>query len=146
MFILQVKSNLKLNYSFSNQIYGVTRDPKSKEYAIVTKFSNGGSLRDVIKKNHSILNWKTIITMLFNHIGNGLYGIHVDNYHHRDFHSGNILNDILNNYIKPNISDFGLCCPADQSSVDKTLYGLSHQKFYAEKNSQQQQIFTDSGC
>src|SRR5581483_758217 len=50
--------------------------------------------------------------------------IHRTNYHHRDFHSGNILNDILDNYIKPYISDFGLCCPADQSSVDKTLYGV----------------------
>ena len=104
----------------------MTRDPKSKEYAIVTKFSNGGSLRDVIKKNHNILNWKTIISMLYN-IGFGLSNIHGNYYHHRDFHSGNILNDIygiLSNYIKPNISDFGLCTPADQNSVDKTLYGV----------------------
>src|SRR5581483_1024950 len=39
--------------------------------------------------------------------------------------SGNILNDISNNnYIDSTISDFGLCCPADLSSVDKTLYGV----------------------
>src|SRR5204862_1402023 len=45
-------------------------------------------------------------------------------YHHRDLHSGNILNEISSNYITPAISDFGLCCPADQNSVDKTLYGV----------------------
>ena len=44
-------------------IYGVTRDPISKEYAIVTKFSNGGNLREVIKKDHNILNWEIIIEM-----------------------------------------------------------------------------------
>ena len=26
--------------------------------------------------------------------------------------------------IEPVISDFGLCCPTDQNSVDKTLYGV----------------------
>ena len=61
-------------------------------------------------------------------ISNGLDKIHSEDYHHRDLHSGNILNLILyvseNNYIGSVISDFGLCCPADQNSVDKTLYGV----------------------
>src|SRR5204863_2529627 len=105
----------------------MTRDPISKEYAIVTEFKNGGNLREVIKKNHSILTWKIIISMLLD-ISNGLDKIHREDYHHRDLHSGNILNLILyvseNNYIGSVISDFGLCCPADQNSVDKTLYGV----------------------
>jgi serine/threonine protein kinase len=120
---------LKLNHGFSNKIYGVTRDPKSKEYAIVTEFKNGGNLREVIKKNHSILTWKIIINILKD-INDGLVDIHKENYHHRDFHSGNILNQVneivllLDNKIEPVISDFGLCCPTDQNSVDKTLYGV----------------------
>src|ERR1051325_8566170 len=89
---------------------------------VVTDFRNGGNLREVIKKCHSILTWKIIIDML--NIGIGLYEIHQEDYHHRDFHSGNILNQILDNFINPSISDFGLCCPADQNSVDKTLYGV----------------------
>ncbi|PKB97283.1 kinase-like protein, partial [Rhizophagus irregularis] len=54
----------------------------------------------------------------------GLSAIHDKNYHHRDFHSGNILNSIHNNTIKSVISDFGLCSPANQSSADKSLYGV----------------------
>ena len=142
---MQVKTNLKLNNLYSNKIYGVTRDPKSKEYAIVIEFKNGGNLREVIKKNHSTLTWKIIIDILRD-ISNGLVGIHAKNYHHRDLHSGNILNHISGNYIGPAISDFGLCCPTDQNSVDKTSYHLLHQRFYMEKNLPKQQIFMDLGC
>src|ERR1051325_11426700 len=90
LIILQVKTNLKLTDYYTNRIYGVTRDPKSKEYAIVTEFRNGGSLREVVKKNHSNLTWKKIIKML-RKISKRLNEIHQKNYHHRDFHSGNIL-------------------------------------------------------
>ena len=44
-YLLQVKINLNLNMLHANQIWGVTRDPKSKEYAIVTEFRDGGSLK-----------------------------------------------------------------------------------------------------
>src|ERR1051325_7997182 len=57
-------------------------------------------------------------------ISGGLHQIHEKNYHHRDFHSGNILNEIYNINIDSVISDFGLCRLADQNSVDKTLYGV----------------------
>jgi serine/threonine protein kinase len=101
----------------------VTRDPQSEEYAIVTAFRNGGNLREVIKKNHSHLTWNNIIYVLFD-ISYGLYSIHNQNYHHKDFHSGSILNEITNYFINSVISDFGLCCPANQSSADKALYGV----------------------
>src|SRR3954462_1885333 len=91
--ILQVKNNLMLNHSSTcNGIYGLTRDPQNGEYAIVTKFQNGGNLREFIKKKHSILNWKLVIKILYN-VSDGLYAIHSENYHHKDFHSGNILNE-----------------------------------------------------
>uniref|UniRef100_U9SNQ6 Protein kinase domain-containing protein n=1 Tax=Rhizophagus irregularis (strain DAOM 181602 / DAOM 197198 / MUCL 43194) TaxID=747089 RepID=U9SNQ6_RHIID len=41
-----------------------------------------------------------------------------------DFHSGNILNSIDKYGISPEISDFGLCRPMEQSSADKTLCGV----------------------
>src|SRR5436190_16879382 len=63
-----------------------------------------------------------LINMLMG-ISSGLNEIHRNNYYHKDLHSGNIL-IISANYIIPVISDFGLCCPADQNSVDKTLYGV----------------------
>jgi serine/threonine protein kinase len=102
----------------------VTRDPQSEEYAIVTEFKSGGNLREVIKKNHNDLTWEAIISMLSG-ISYGLYNIHNQNYHHKDFHSGNILNEIYeDNSIFPVISDFGLSCPANRSSADKALYGV----------------------
>jgi serine/threonine protein kinase len=130
--ILQIKTNLKLVYIYCNRIYGVTRDPQSGECAIVTKLKNGGNLREMIKKNHSNLTWNKIIQVLFD-ISYGLREIHNQNYHHKDFHSGNILNELtdfsINSVISDFsinsvISDFGLCCPANQSSADKTLYGV----------------------
>ena len=128
----------------------MTRDPKSKEYAIVTQFRSGGSLRDVIKKNHSDLTWKKVIDILWQ-ISNGLLAIHEKNYHHRDLHSGNILNDIFDDGILPLtfISDFGLCCPADQSSIDKTIYGVlpfvAPEVLRGEEFTKQL-IFMDLGC
>jgi serine/threonine protein kinase len=121
--ILQVKINLELNRMNCIQIYGMTYDPQSKVYAIVTEFKEDGSLRKVIKNNHSSLTWNTIIQILRD-ISSGLYAIHNKNYHHKDFHSGNILNAVKGKSVFSVITDFGLCCPADQSPADKTLYGV----------------------
>ncbi|GBB87149.1 hypothetical protein RclHR1_01360020 [Rhizophagus clarus] len=120
----EINNNLKLNYEFCNKIYGVTRDPQDKGYAIVTEFQNDGNLRDLIKKNHHILNWRLIFRILYN-ISDGLSAIHRKNYLHKDFHSGNILNKIFSSEIvRSVVSDFGLCCPAGQSSEDKKLHGV----------------------
>src|SRR5579885_1130780 len=90
MFI-QIKNNLKLNAGFTNSIYGVTRDPLTHEYAIVTQFQEGGNLRRLISEHYTELTWEKVILMLWN-ISDGLSVIHLQNYHHKDFHSGNILN------------------------------------------------------
>ena len=58
-----------------NQIHGVTRDPETKEYAIVSRFQNGGNLRRLIAENWARLTWKNVIWMLYN-ISYGLFGIH----------------------------------------------------------------------
>ena len=115
---------MKSNTGYVNQIYGVTRDPLTHEYAIVTAFKNGGNLRRVILENHTDLTWLKVINMIY-YISDGLSNIHQSNYHHKDFHSGNILNriDIYNNYIGSVISDFGMSRPADEKN-EKTLYGV----------------------
>ncbi|EXX60790.1 uncharacterized protein OCT59_006999 [Rhizophagus irregularis] len=122
-FLNEVRNNLELNYGYCNLIYGVTRDPQNGEFAIVIEFQNDGNIRELVKKSHSILNWKLIVFILIG-ISNGLCAVHSKNYHHRDFHSGNILNSTYGGRIYSVISDFGLCCPANQNSVDKTLYGV----------------------
>jgi len=108
-----------------NRIYGVTRDPETKEYAIVTQFQNGGNLRRLISEQLAQLTWGSVIWMLYN-ISKGLFGIHGQNYHHKDFHSGNILNSINNQYdiIQSVISDFGMSRPANESSKDEAVYGV----------------------
>jgi serine/threonine protein kinase len=105
-----------------NGIYGITHDPQNREYAIVVEFQNNGSIRELVKKTHGVLNWRSIINVLYNICG-GLDDVHRNNHHHRDFHSGNILNTIFDKEINAVISDFGLCRPADKSS-DNTLYGV----------------------
>ncbi|RGB24788.1 kinase-like domain-containing protein [Rhizophagus diaphanus] len=125
----EVNSNLKMNSETGGlitlQIYGVTRDSQNGEYAIVTEFKNGGNLRKIIKKNHSYLTWKINLEILKS-ISNGLYYVHKSKYYHKDLHSGNILNKIyyMNYRIDSVISDFGLCRPMNQSSTDKTPYGV----------------------
>ncbi|RIA95218.1 kinase-like domain-containing protein, partial [Glomus cerebriforme] len=123
-FLNEVKNSLKLGFLLNcNRIYGLTRDTKNGEYGIVIEFQNGGNLRELIKKYYNILNWKIIINILYN-ISSGLFLIHNGNYHHKDFHSGNILNNLIGGNIVSVISDFGLSCPLEQNSEDKTLYGV----------------------
>ncbi|GBB91327.1 hypothetical protein RclHR1_18550002 [Rhizophagus clarus] len=127
-FLNEVDVNLNMNIMTMGiatiRIYGVTRDPQSREYAIITEFKNGGNLREIIKKNHNNLTWKSILK-IFYYISNGLLSVHMRNYHHKDLHSGNILNSLISNYIRPVISDFGLCRPSDQSSTtDRTSRGV----------------------
>ncbi|GES97861.1 kinase-like domain-containing protein [Rhizophagus clarus] len=124
-FLNEVNTSLKLG-GFANivSIYGVTYDTQNDEYAIITKFQNGGNLREMIKKNHNKLTWDGIIRVLIDICG-GLSLIHDINYCHKDFHSGNILNGIFfDKIIEPAISDFGQCRHTDQSFTDKTPYGV----------------------
>ncbi|PKY54285.1 kinase-like protein [Rhizophagus irregularis] len=128
-FLKEVNSNLKMNDAAGGietvQIYGVTCDPQNGEYAIVTEFKNGGNIRKIIKKNYSNITWKIIIEIL-ERISRGLKSVHHSKHYHKDLHSGNILNTIYSdNTIGGSvISDFGLCHPINQSSTDKTLYGV----------------------
>ncbi|EXX60478.1 hypothetical protein RIR_jg12051.t1 [Rhizophagus irregularis DAOM 181602=DAOM 197198] len=122
-FLDEIKNNLSLNFAaYCNVIYGVTCDPHDNKYAIVMKYQNLGNLRESIKKDH-ILNWRLIIKILHN-ISYGLSTIHRENYCHGDFQTSNILLENYGNYLGPVISDFGLCRPADQSSIVKTIYGV----------------------
>ncbi|GBB84826.1 hypothetical protein RclHR1_01140015 [Rhizophagus clarus] len=105
------------------RIYGVTRDPQNGEYAIVTEFKNGGNLRELIRKYHNDLTWEAVLN-IFYHISEALDYIHVEEYNHKDLHSGNILNSIESDKIMPVISDFGLCHPIDKNSTDKEPYGV----------------------
>ncbi|RHZ84248.1 hypothetical protein Glove_84g107 [Diversispora epigaea] len=65
------------------------------------------------------LNWHDKIRILF-HIAEGLSEIHKNHFVHKDFHSGNIVNDTLT---KPYIADFGLCKQVFEKNPEG-IYGV----------------------
>src|SRR5437763_9642068 len=93
-------------------IYGISQDPNTKEYILVMRYANDGSLTDYITKNFRYLKWEHKLRILYSIIS-GLNIIHQEKLVHHDFHSGNILHS--NNLPqKMMIADLGLSAPADQ--------------------------------
>ncbi|CAG8671949.1 7118_t:CDS:2, partial [Acaulospora morrowiae] len=122
-FLNEIRCNLNFNSFGINRLYGITRDPQTKEYIIVSEFKPGGNLRNLIRTRYSNITWRMVIYMLSN-IVFGLHKIHENNYYHKDLHSGNVLNRIYSEKsFDSTISDFGLCRPANENSVDQSLYG-----------------------
>ncbi|CAJ0626228.1 11249_t:CDS:2 [Entrophospora sp. SA101] len=96
--------------------YGITQNPETKEYMMVTQFANQGSLRDSLNKSFgNKMLWKTKLYLLMR-ISTALITIHQAGLVHRDLHSGNILLDdddedsatILAPMTR--VSDLGLTC------------------------------------
>ncbi|CAG8659784.1 13594_t:CDS:2 [Acaulospora morrowiae] len=86
------------------RIYGITQDPQTQDYMIVSEYANHGNLRSFLVQNHRALNWERRLRILLK-IAMALQDLHQAGFVHKDFHSGNILQ--IDEYIK--ISDFGLC-------------------------------------
>src|SRR5690348_2339103 len=78
------------NYKGIVDIYGISQDPNTKEYILVMRYANDGSLTDYITKKFKNLKWKDKIKTLYGIIF-GLNNIHQEKLVHGDFHSGNIL-------------------------------------------------------
>src|SRR5437764_7121182 len=93
-------------------IYGISQDPNTKEYILVMRHANDGSLTDYITKEFKNLKWTNKIRILYSIIS-GLNIIHQEKLVHRDFHSGNILHS-SNLPQKMMIADLGLSASADQ--------------------------------
>src|SRR5207247_3920847 len=74
-------------------IYGVSQDPNTKEYILVMRYANDGSLTDYITKKFKNLEWRHKIEILYSIIS-GLNIIHQEKLVHRDLHSGNILHSV----------------------------------------------------
>src|SRR5436305_345286 len=93
-------------------IYGISQDPNTKEYILVMRYANDGSLTDYITKDFKNLEWKDKIRILYSIIS-GLNIIHQEKLVHRDLHSGNILHSSRLPQ-KMMIADLGLSAPVDQ--------------------------------
>src|SRR5947199_8707910 len=93
-------------------IHGISQDPNTKEYILVMRYAENGSLGDYITKNFKNLKWKDKIEILYNIIS-GLNIIHQEKLVHHDFHSGNTLHFPWLSQ-KVMIADLGLSFPAEQ--------------------------------
>ncbi|RIB02148.1 kinase-like domain-containing protein, partial [Gigaspora rosea] len=76
-------------------------------------------------------------------IAKGLAAIHKANLVHKDFHSGNIVNeDMYNSYI----TDFGLCRPMSQDSSSKEIFGvlpyIAPEVLFGEKYTMKSDIYS----
>ncbi|RIB07807.1 kinase-like domain-containing protein [Gigaspora rosea] len=84
------------------------------------EYAEQGSLRKLLDSKYSELNWASKVISLY-YIADGLKIIHKANLVHKDFHSGNIVNQ---NIFSSFITDFGLCKPVSQDSNSNALFGV----------------------
>ncbi|RGB43384.1 kinase-like domain-containing protein [Rhizophagus diaphanus] len=119
-FLNEIKSHLQIYLLDIVQCYGITQDPKNKEYMMVIKYCDDGNLRNYLNKSENYINYESKIDML-QQIARGLLDIHNAEKVHKDFHSGNILFAIT-----PYISDLGMCQPANikQTVKEEGIYGV----------------------
>ncbi|GBC06594.1 hypothetical protein RclHR1_06940011 [Rhizophagus clarus] len=119
-FMNEVKFHYKegMNNGFIVGFYGITQDPKAKNYVMVLEYAKNGSLRNYLDINYNKLSWKYKIYHLLN-IACGVKHIHENELIHRNLHIGNVL---MTDFDK--ITDMGLCKPADyNASAENTKNG-----------------------
>ncbi|EXX54530.1 Cdc15p [Rhizophagus irregularis DAOM 197198w] len=118
-FLNEINSIIHINDII--QCYGITQDPNSKEYMMVLFYCKNGNLRNYLNESNNYINYKSKINQL-QKIAKGLLDIHYADKVHKDFHSGNILFNILT----PFISDLGMCQPANlkQTNKEEGIYGV----------------------
>ncbi|RHZ46841.1 hypothetical protein Glove_606g176 [Diversispora epigaea] len=118
-FLQEIKNQLKFRGKNAIAIYGITKNPTKNEYVIVMNYARYGSLRKLLNQTFKELTWREKIEILLT-IVNGLANIHEMGFMHKDFHSGNIVNQ---NLTRSYITDFGLCKPVSEKNPEK-VYGI----------------------
>ncbi|RHZ57702.1 hypothetical protein Glove_384g12 [Diversispora epigaea] len=118
-FLQEVKNQHIFRGIWAVAMYGITKNPAEKEYMMVMQYAKYGSLRKMLNSSFKKLTWHHKIKNLF-YIASGLARIHKTGLIHKDFHSGNIVNETK---ISSYITDFGLCNPVSQNDKEK-IYGV----------------------
>uniref|UniRef100_U9UFX0 Protein kinase domain-containing protein n=1 Tax=Rhizophagus irregularis (strain DAOM 181602 / DAOM 197198 / MUCL 43194) TaxID=747089 RepID=U9UFX0_RHIID len=118
-------NELKVHWSFCSSataplmLYGITKDPQTKELMMITQLAKLGNLRSVLSSNFYSMFWRDkLLTLLV--IAISLKNLHSLGYFHKDFHSGNILKGDGATYI----SDFGLSGPSNEQKLDDKICGV----------------------
>ncbi|EXX66395.1 Pkh1p [Rhizophagus irregularis DAOM 197198w] len=123
-------NELKIHFYLSEEkeeglgIYGLTKDPETKDFMMIIEFADRGNLRNILLNNFNNIMWKDKIYLLYHSLID-LRDLHKLGYLHKDFHSGNILQNKRDDYsIDSYISDFGLSGPANEQKSDGKVYGV----------------------
>ncbi|RHZ75468.1 hypothetical protein Glove_213g84 [Diversispora epigaea] len=118
-FLQEIKNQLKFRGKNAIAIYGITKDLTKNEYMMVMDYARYGSLRNLLNNKFGSLTWRKKYNIL-SEIVIGLTNIHEMGLMHKDFHSGNIVNQTLTiSYI----TDFGLCKPVTENNPEN-IYGV----------------------
>lgn len=118
-FCQEIANHNIFSGGFIVNCYGISQDPQTKNHLMVMQYMNDGNLREHLQNKYSELSFKDKIRKLI-FIADGLKNIHEKGLVHRDFHSGNILN---NRKYFTFITDLGLAKPANETD-DSKVYGV----------------------
>ncbi|UZO20054.1 uncharacterized protein OCT59_011315 [Rhizophagus irregularis] len=115
-FLNEIKSHLQIFIWDIIYCYGITQDPNTKDYMMVSYYCENGNLRNYYLNNSDNIKLYHLLE-----IANGLLSIHNAEKVHKDFHSCNILEGRA-----MYISDLGMCQPANnkEKSDKKGVYGV----------------------
>src|ERR1043166_3848189 len=118
-FLQEVANHKIIDNWFNNIVpcYGLSQDPKTRNYLMVMDYVEGGNLREYLKNKK--IDFKNKLFRLVN-IAQGLKDIHNRKLIHRDLHPGNVLNSDIRSFI----TDLGLSKPANESSEKEKIYGV----------------------
>lgn len=78
------------NGNYIIRYYGITQDPKTRDFMIVTQYAKHGNLRNYYQQNSKIMTWRKRLKILCE-ITIGLTAIHKYDIMHKNLHSGNVL-------------------------------------------------------
>ncbi|GBC21965.2 kinase-like domain-containing protein [Rhizophagus irregularis DAOM 181602=DAOM 197198] len=90
-FLNEIKSYLQIYILHVVNCYGITQDPNTKNYMMVLYYCENGNLR-----NYNFNSYNHMKLYDLSKIADGLLDIHNAGKVHKDFHSGNILEEPVN--------------------------------------------------
>ncbi|CAB4422037.1 unnamed protein product [Rhizophagus irregularis] len=110
------------HFHYINKYFGITQNPTTQNFMIITKYYELGDLRNHITNDFYNISWFRKLIKL-QYILNGLKNMHEANIIHRDYHSGNIL---VATGETPITSDLGISKSATEplNDDDEEIYGI----------------------
>ncbi|CAG8452781.1 3170_t:CDS:2 [Racocetra fulgida] len=93
LYVKLITSYTELRYELlgSIQCYGLTRNPSTQEYMLVSEYIKGGDLRNYLSRNFKNMKWLEDKLQILISIAKGLKLIHESGFVHHNLHLGNVL-------------------------------------------------------